>query len=125
MRARANWIALTHARARAHRRDEVQLLAGIASMDVPPVLIAHGAGAHVVAKYLESHAAVGVVFLSPFPPEPAACAERFIAAAQGDTQGLLASLVGRVHVRARAHTHTHVRTHTRTHTHMRARVYTG
>mmetsp|Transcript_19854 Transcript_19854/g.35954 ORF Transcript_19854/g.35954 Transcript_19854/m.35954 type:complete len:199 (-) Transcript_19854:70-666(-) len=71
--------------ARAHSllgswREEVAGLAQLASRGVPPVIVASGCAAHVACKYLESHAASGLVLVAPFPPSPGGCAERLMSA---------------------------------------------
>ena len=62
--------------------EEVQLIAQVASLSAPPILVAHGLGAFVAQKYLESYPSSGLVLVAPFPPVPEQparrlCFERF------------------------------------------------
>jgi pimeloyl-ACP methyl ester carboxylesterase len=52
--------------------DEINALVEVMKppFSSPPVIIAHGLGAFVAQKYLESYAAAGLVLVSPFPPNP-------------------------------------------------------
>ena len=51
--------------------EEVAIVAAAAAAGgPPPLLVAHGLGAFVAQKYLESHPASGLVLVAPFPPNP-------------------------------------------------------
>jgi hypothetical protein len=60
--------------------DEVRAAAAVAGDGTPPILVAHGAGAFVAQKYLESFAAAALVLVAPFPPFPQRPAARLLAA---------------------------------------------
>ena len=63
-------------------QQEVHALAAVAQQGTPPILVAHGLGAFVAQKFLESYAAAGLVLVSPFPPLPQRPARRLLEALQ-------------------------------------------
>jgi len=56
--------------------EEVDAVARVSRLGPPPVLVAHGLGAFVAQKYLESYSACGLVLIAPFPPDPAGALSR-------------------------------------------------
>ena len=74
-----------HAPGACSVKDQIALIeVAVQELCFPPIIVAHGTAGFAAQRFLESHAASGMVLMASLPPSPAACTDRLLALARED-----------------------------------------